>query len=81
MDKDKLFVQVFNNNGWISTDDALPADDGHYLVWVEHSYPKNCNCLVAEFCGDDKDGSFYREANEEHIEDVLFWRPIPEAPK
>lgn len=46
----------------------------HYLVKVEHSFPKNCKCLICEFYEDTQ--GFRCESSEEFIDDVTYWKPI-----
>jgi hypothetical protein len=59
---------------WIPVEEALPTEQGHYLVKVKYSFPKNCNVLVAEFY-DDRE-TFYCECNEKPLKDVTHWRGI-----
>ena len=59
---------------WISVEDELPEEQGYYLVIAPHSFPKNCNVVVAEFYEDNK--TFYSESSDSPIEDATHWRPI-----
>ena len=59
---------------WISVEDELPEEQGYYLVVAPHSFPKNCNVVVAEFYEDNK--TFYSESSDSPIEDATHWRPI-----
>ena len=59
---------------WISVEDELPKEQGYYLVVAPHSFPKNCNVVVAEFYEDNK--TFYSESSDSPIEDATHWRPI-----
>ena len=34
---------------WIQVGERLPSKDGHYLVKVAYSFPKNCKVVIAEF--------------------------------
>lgn len=59
---------------WISVEDELPEEQGYYLVVAPHSFPKNCNVVVAEFYEDNK--TFYSESSDSPIEDATHWRQI-----
>ena len=59
---------------WISVEDELPEEQGYYLVIAPHSFPKNCNIVVAEFYEDNK--TFYSESSDSPITDATHWRPI-----
>ena len=59
---------------WISVEDELPEEQGYYLVIAPHSFPKNCNVVVAEFYEDNK--TFYSESSDSPITDATHWRPI-----
>ena len=59
---------------WISVEDELPEEQGYYLVVAPHSFPKNCNVVVAEFYEDNK--TFYSESSDSPIKDATHWRPI-----
>lgn len=65
-------AEIENNNRWIPIDEALPTSEGHYLVKVQHSFPKNCNVVVAEFYDDN--GKFYCECNENPLYDATHWK-------
>ena len=59
---------------WIHPKVRLPSKQGHYLVKVKNSFPKNCDVVIAEFYEDNQ--TFYSESSDNPIDDVLFWRPI-----
>jgi hypothetical protein len=59
---------------WIPIEEGKPAKDGHYLVKVAHSFPKNCDIVVAEFYEDNQE--FYSESTECAIKDATHWRMI-----
>ena len=59
---------------WISVEEELPEEQGYYLVIAPHSFPKNCNVVVAEFYEDNK--TFYSESSDSPITDATHWRPI-----
>lgn len=62
---------------WIPVGERLPSQDGHYLVKVEYSFPKNCKVVVAEFYSkEDGTGYFVSESTECVIIDVIEWREI-----
>jgi hypothetical protein len=61
-------------NQWIPFDLVKPTEQGHYLVSVKNSYPKNCNVVVAEFYEDNN--MFYSESSEAPIYDVTHWKRI-----
>ena len=64
---------------WISVKDRLPnIECGSFLVWSPTQFPKNSNCLVAEYYDDVK--GFYSESSEDFLEDVTHWQPLPEPP-
>ena len=76
---DKYFIEAFKDGvefaqRWISVEDELPEEQGYYLVIAPHSFPKNCNVVVAEFYEDNK--TFYSESSDSPIEDATHWRPI-----
>lgn len=64
---------------WIKTTDSVPKKQGHYLVRVECSFPKNYDILVAEFYDDKQD--FYCECIENVLEDVIEWAYIDNEPE
>ena len=62
---------------WIPVGERLPCENGHYLVKVEYSFPKNCKVVVSEFYyKEDGTGYFRSESTECVIEDVIEWREI-----
>ena len=62
---------------WIPVGERFPEKDGHYLVKVEYSFPKNCKAVVAEFRHkEDGTGYFKSESTECVITDVIEWREI-----
>lgn len=61
---------------WIKTSERLPEKQGHYLVHVKNSFPKNCRCVVSEFYEDNK--VFYSESSENPLYDVTHWMEIEE---
>ena len=62
---------------WIPVGERLPCENGHYLVKVEYSFPKNCKVVVAEFYyKEDGTGYFVSESTECEIIDVIEWREI-----
>lgn len=56
----------------------LPDRDGSYLVWAPESFPKNTQCVVAEFYSDN--GKFYSEGGSV-MPDVTHWMNLPDSPK
>ena len=76
---EKAFVEGFKSGAefaqsWIRVEDELHIEQGYYLVVAPHSFPKNCNVVVAEFYEDNK--TFYSESSDSPIEDATHWRPI-----
>jgi hypothetical protein len=63
-----------SKTGWVSVNERLPEKQGHYLVRVLNSYPKNCDCIVAEFYEDNK--TFYCESSDYAIKDAIEWKSI-----
>ncbi len=63
---------------WISVKNRLPNIDGSYLVWASESFPKNSNCVVAEFYTDNN--TFYSESSECSMSDVTHWTNLPDNP-
>ena len=62
---------------WIPVGERLPCENGHYLVKVEYSFPKNCKSVIAEFYyKEDGTGYFVSESTECEIIDVIEWREI-----
>ena len=61
---------------WTSVSE-LPDRDGSYLVWAPESYPKNTQCVVAEFYSDN--GKFYSESGSV-MSDVTHWMNLPDDP-
>jgi len=59
---------------WNKVEDGFPEKQGHYLVRVKSSFPKNCNVIVCEFYEDNK--RFYSESGDEPIYDAIEWSPI-----
>jgi len=62
---------------WINVNDRLPEDQEHYLVRTPLTFPKNCIYQIAEFYTDNYE--FYNE-QDEHLNDVTHWQPLPEPP-
>lgn len=67
-------AEIENHNRWTPIAEALPTKEGHYLVQCDHSFPKNCNVVVAEYYASNQ--HFYSEAFDEPIYDVTHWKPI-----
>jgi hypothetical protein len=67
------FTEIEQSNEWVSVEDRLPKTQGHYLVRVKNSFPKNCDCVVCEFYEDNK--TFYTEYDEP-VGDALEWKKI-----
>jgi hypothetical protein len=63
---------------WISVNDRLPENQGHFLVIAPKSFPKNCVVVVAEFYDDNN--MFYSESGDFPMTDVTFWSEIPKLP-
>lgn len=62
---------------WIPVSERLPCENGHYLVKVEYSFPKNCKSVIAEFYyKEDGTGYFVSESTECEIIDVIEWSEI-----
>ena len=59
---------------WVNAEEELPKKNGYYLVIVEHSFPKNCRVVIAEFSTEEE--KFYSEIDEHQIDDVMSWRMI-----
>lgn len=57
--------------GWSKT---LPTKQGHYFVRVQHSFPKNCDVVIAEFYDDNN--MFYSESGDSPIEDAIEWMRV-----
>jgi hypothetical protein len=63
---------------WVSVKAKLPLRNGCYLVYAPVSFPRNTQCVVAEFCTDDN--TFYSESDEWPMKDVTHWMCLPCAP-
>ena len=59
---------------WIPVEEELPTEQGHYLVKVKNSFPKNCNVIVCEFYEDNQ--KFYCEYSDSPVHDAISWRHI-----
>ena len=64
---------------WVSVKTRLPEICTSYLVWAPTSFPKNSNCVVAEFYDDNN--TFYSESSDYPMEDVTHWCHLPQPPK
>ena len=64
-------------NSWISIKDRLPEKQGHYLVKLTSSFPKNYRGIIAEFYEDNQE--FYGESSEDVHEDATHWQELPNA--
>jgi hypothetical protein len=72
---------------WISVEDRLPGEDGHYLVVYEYEIFGNIR-RVTTFLPFDTDIGFYY--NKEQIDDtyerkaydgITHWMPLPQPPE
>ena len=72
------YVEGYNEaKRWITVGERLPCENGHYLVKVEYSFPKNCKSVIAEFYyKEDGTGYFVSESTERKKKDVIEWREI-----
>lgn len=58
---------------WISVDERLPEDDGHYLCYTTDGY--------YNFCVYYGDGEWMILDQEDLAQNVTHWMPLPEPPK
>lgn len=59
------------NHQWISVEDRLPKEEELFLVC------RGAVCVVALWWGDEQ----WMNDNEELIDDVTHWQPLPEPPE
>ena len=74
---DHLIANGVTVQEWISVDDRLPKNSGHYLVVHRNKHDGSTSTAIAAYikC---KIGEWW--ANDE-IHNVTYWMPLPEMPK
>lgn len=72
-------VKKYENNGWISVKDRLPANEDtlfnqtDYLTYNKYGITQVLPYYYGWNCGHNKDGSVYRESE---IKDIIYWKEI-----
>ena len=68
-------------DGWISVDDALPANDVYVLCWYEYYHWSQSKILPEYGIGYCVNGYWGGEVSNGRDAKVLYWRPLYEPPE
>ena len=70
---------------WVNVDDALPTDEGFYLVCHDKEKVFKCDCWLGDHWADQEATKLVNQLNEPDDEkeeyDITHWMRLPPPPK